>query len=129
MDPKYRLGFPELDEQHEAIDSALLALIETVDNKDRRHLLHYVLEDLIGKMTAHFSLEEAIMRVFSYPLTEEHTRAHRELLGAIKRYRSVAQGGPETEKPPFGLFYDQILGHDTHLATYLREVKNRAGIA
>lgn len=128
MDAKYQLGFTELDEQHEAIENILLALLESIDNKDRWHVMHYILEDLIGKLNSHFSLEEAVMRMFSYPLTEEHTRAHRELLDAIKRYRMLMLAGSEVEKPPFGLFYDQILGHDTHLAEYLRGVKNRAGI-
>ena len=129
MDQKYRLGFTELDEQHEAIENILLALLESIDNRDRWHVLHYIIEDLIGKLNSHFSLEEAVMRMFAYPQAEEHARAHRELLAAIERYRMLTLSGSETEKPPFGLFYDQILGHDAHLAEYLREIKTRAGIA
>ena len=128
MDPKYHLGLAELDEQHEAIENALLALLESIDTKDRWHVLHYILEDLIDKLEAHFSFEEAVMRMFSYPKFAEHARAHHELLAAIERYRALTLAGPDVDRPPFGLFYDQILGHDAHLARYLMDVKGRAGV-
>lgn len=129
MDPKYKLGIAELDEQHEAIEATLLALLESIEQQDRWHVMHYILEDLIGKLTGHFTLEEAVMRMFAYPKVEEHVRAHRELLSAIERYRQTLISQPAGDsKPPFGLFYDQILGHDTHLAAYLREIKGKAGL-
>ena len=128
VDQKYKLGIAELDDQHDAIENVLFSLEDALSVNDNGDMKHYLLEDLCRKLRAHFSFEEAIMRMFAYPNADEHAEAHRKLMGTINDYRRPALPEPDAGLPFFAAFREQILLHDTHFALYISGVKDRAGI-
>lgn len=131
MDQKYKLGIVELDSQHEEIEKCLIDLQTAIEMKDRWHVLHYHLESLLEKLVFHFSFEEAVMQIFSYPEAENHARSHQALLEAVQHYKSQNLTSAEAEPvgaSPMALFHEQILTHDLHFASYINGLKERLGI-
>jgi len=131
VDQKYKLGIVELDSQHEEIEKSLIALQEAIENKDRWHVLHFILESLQEKLVFHFSFEEAVMQIFSYPKAEEHGKSHQAALKSVESYKNLTLVSTDTEsfgKPPVELFYDQIITHDMEFAAYIKGLKERLGI-
>jgi len=131
VDQKYKLGIVELDSQHEEIEQSLNALQTAIETKDRWHVLHYLLENLLEKLVFHFSFEEAVMQIFSYPEAEKHAHAHQALLEAVQHYRNQNLISAEAENsgtPPIDFFHEQILNHDLHFAAYIKGLKERLGI-
>ncbi|MEI7429125.1 MAG: hemerythrin family protein [Betaproteobacteria bacterium] len=131
MDQKFILGIVELDSQHEEIEKILMALQDAIDNKDRWHVLHFILENLYEKLVFHFSFEEAVMQIFSYPEAEEHSRAHRAALASVENYKKRSVTSTDMDSlgtPPVQLIYDQIITHDLKFATYIKGLMERLGI-
>ena len=131
MDQKFILGIVELDAQHQEIEQILISLQEAIDNKNRWHVLHYLLESLHEKLLFHFSFEEAVMQIFSYPKAEEHGKSHQAALKSVESYKNLTLVSTDTEsfgKPPVELFYDQIITHDMEFAAYIKGLKERLGI-
>ena len=131
MDQKYKLGIVELDSQHEEIEKCLIDLRTAIETKDRWHVLHYLLETLLEKLVFHFSFEEAVMQIFSYPEAEKHAHSHQVLLAAVKHYKNQNLTSAEAENAgtsPIDLFHEQILTHDLHFAAYVKELKERLGL-
>jgi hemerythrin-like metal-binding protein len=131
VDQKYKLGIVELDSQHEEIEKCLIELRTAIETKDRWHVLHYHLESLLEKLVFHFSFEEAVMQIFSYPEAENHARSHQALLEAVQHYKNQNLTSAEAEHagpPPLELFHEQILTHDLHFSAYIKGLKERLGI-
>ena len=85
MDSKYVLGIDELDSQHEGIERVCIALGEATGDMDRWRSL---LNELHEKMRFHFYAEESVMRIFSYPESQDHQRSHLEILKRIDSLRA-----------------------------------------
>jgi len=131
LDQKFILGIVELDAQHQEIEQILISLQEAIDNKNRWHVLHYLLESLHEKLLFHFSFEEAVMQIFSYPEAEEHSRAHKPSLASVEKYKNLTvtnAGLDSLGDLPVQHFYDQIITHDIKFVAYIKEIKERLGI-
>jgi hemerythrin-like metal-binding protein len=127
----YTLGIDELDAQHEAIEAVLDALQDALRNKERWHVLHYVLESLHEKLRFHFACEEVVMQVFAYPEAAGHRQSHQEMLALVGAYRNRNLNSSELDdrgKPPAQLFHEQIVSHDMKLAAYLKGLRARLGL-
>lgn len=127
MDSKYVLGIDELDSQHEGIERVCIALSEE-GNMDRCQRL---LDELYDKMRFHFYAEESVMRIFSYPESQDHQRSHLEILKRINSYRNRALSEADIEvlrALPMQLFREQVLTQDMRFAGYLKRNKGRLGV-
>lgn len=128
MDQKYILGISEMDSQHTEIETALIALQDAIDDKERWHTL---LEDLYEKLRFHFHAEESIMQVFAYPEYQEHRRSHLEILHSVEGYRNRELTDADIAKlkqQPLQLFFEQILSQDLRFAAFIHRNKERLGI-
>ncbi len=129
MDSKYSLGIAELDSQHAEIETLFVALQASLDDKKGWHAL---LENLCEKLRFHFYAEESIMRIFAYPETQEHTRNHLEILKSVENYKGSRLTKAEIntlKEQPIQLFFDQILSQDMRFAAFIKNNKERMGIA
>ena len=131
MEEKFKLDIVELDAQHEEIETILNTLTDAIKNKDRWHVLHFLLENLHEKLLFHFSCEEIVMQIFAYPETAEHCKSHQEMLAQVGAYRNQNLNSSDfydSGKPPAQLFHEQIISHDLKLASYLKGLKTRLGL-
>ncbi len=127
MDSNYALGIDELDAQHEGIERVCIAIGEAGDGER----CHSLLDELYERMRFHFYAEESVMRIFSYPESQEHQRSHLEILKRIDGYRKIALTEADIEMLkvlPMQLFREQILAQDMRFAAYLKRTKERQGV-
>lgn len=128
MDSKYVIGIDELDSQHESIERVCMALGEAAGALDQWHSL---VEELYEKLRFHFYAEESIMRVFSYPESQEHRRSHLEVLKLIESYRGSKVTEAESRilgAQTMQVFREQVLAQDMRFAGFLKKNKDRLGI-
>ena len=131
MDSRYLIGITEIDSQHEEIETIFIALQEAIDDQKCRQDIPGILADLYDKLKFHFSYEESVMQISSYPETQEHKRAHLAILKSFESYEELNLSGSNVEyqgKPPTQLFYEQILAHDSRFARFIAGHKDRLGI-
>ena len=129
MDSRYELGIAELDSQHTEIETLFIALQESIEDRDRWHVL---LESVCEKLRFHFYAEESIMQVFAYPETQEHKRKHLEVLKSVESYKDRRLTKADIQKlkdQPMQLFFDQILSQDMRFAAFIKRNKERMGVA
>jgi len=129
VDSRYELGIAELDSQHTEIETLFIALQESIEDRDRWHVL---LESVCEKLRFHFYAEESIMQVFAYPETQEHKRKHLEVLKSVESYKDRRLTKADIQKlkdQPMQLFFDQILSQDMRFAAFIKRNKERMGVA
>lgn len=113
-DSEYIFGISEIDAQHKEIETILIALQDATNNNDWHHT-RAILENLHEKLTFHFALEEAVMHLFSRPYTQEHCRAHGQILQLLESHMSrdlTGSGMQNKIERSLQSVYDQIVAHD-----------------
>ena len=86
VDADYIFGITEIDEQHEELESVLIKLQEAMDHAHPQRVMRPVLELLHEKLKPHFALEEAVMHLFAHAETQEHCRAHGEIIELLENH-------------------------------------------
>lgn len=124
MDPEYLTGIEEIDNQHKEIEEVAAAVIEAVQNRDRWHIVHYMIVRLYELLRFHFAVEESMMRITGFPEIEEHKRVHLEMLSTIERIKSSTLDPHVTGNVIDGItrevsFLSHIVDHDKRLADFL----------
>lgn len=115
-------GIPKIDEQHQQLFKAADVLVDRTQ-ADR---VPKTLEFLKGYVVKHFSDEEIMHRVSSYPKAESHKRLH---LAFIKTFQQLydeynkATGSKllvtmNLNKVVIGWLKDHIMVHDKEFATF-----------
>lgn len=67
----------EIDRQHKTLFDCLARLESAHNEKERWSILHYAIIELKNFVQVHFSVEEALLRLFDYPLLSAHIDEHR----------------------------------------------------
>jgi hemerythrin-like metal-binding protein len=86
MDPKYLLGIPEIDAQHEGISELVKSLQEVISDKHKRHLIHPVLKQLNHLLVDHFAYEESLMKMVNVTDLTHHKKKHKDVLNLFQTY-------------------------------------------
>ena len=86
MDPKYRVGIPEIDAQHEEIDKLIASLQQVIAKPDQRYLVHATLKRLNHLLTTHFGYEESLMQMVNYAELAHHKKMHKGILTLFDNY-------------------------------------------
>jgi hemerythrin len=84
------IGIAEIDSQHRQ----LLTLLERLkQSTDKRYgfAADAILAELVIQTRIHFAVEESLMRLLSFPDTEEHVEEHRKLTEQLEKLRKRAQ--------------------------------------
>ena len=119
----FRIGVPELDNDHRQLIDTLVELIE--HPKPTYAELVEMTSVFVEHATEHFAREERLMRSLSYPGTEDHMASHRvvqELF--IDKLRPFLQGDlshHDAVNLYLHLFYDHVKLHDVKFVTFLRD--------
>ena len=72
----YRLGIPEIDQQHQGFFEATHRLYDQILNCEGEHGVEDAIAFLHRYAEQHFATEEAFMRLHGFPGLEAHRRAH-----------------------------------------------------
>ena len=77
---EFLLGIKEIDEQHKMLMHSFSILKEAIAAGHAWSDTHYKIVELKELAIVHFTVEEALMRLFGYPSTEDHRSIHERFL-------------------------------------------------
>ena len=129
IDPKYRLGIPEMDAQH----ARWIGLIEKFRAVGSAHLMDrtginaaiHALEQLLKYTQSHFTSEEQFIAGHNYPDLEAHKQQHRELETVLAKLldgaRAHATGGTPLKLNLFATVWllEHIMQEDDKYARFI----------
>jgi hemerythrin-like metal-binding protein len=80
----YRLGIPAVDYEHQEMIALLNDLYEGLQGEVDSHSVDAFLGQVYARISAHFALEERVMRDRDYDQYADHKSAHESLLDEIR---------------------------------------------
>lgn len=86
----FELGIAEIDLQHKQLN-ALLERLKESTGKRYGFAANAILEELAIETRVHFAVEEALMRLLSFPDAEAHAEEHHRLTEQLEKFRKRAQ--------------------------------------
>ena len=77
-EPKFSVGHPVFDEQHQELFALCQQAADCVDNDSIESTAQFytILHDLVDYTSRHFRAEEKVLREHNYPQLEEHRAEH-----------------------------------------------------
>lgn len=87
-------GFPDIDEQHQALVEHINIFYEAVQSGDRSRSCA-ALQDLVDCTVHHFAYEEAVLEKAGYHLQEAHKRVHQNFLNKAGTLKSRYDNGDD----------------------------------
>ena len=81
---EFETGIPDVDYEHAGLIDLINGLISKLHENPSRELVSDVLAQINAKISAHFALEEKIMRERSYDQYADHKADHERLLDDIR---------------------------------------------
>jgi hemerythrin len=81
--PEYSVGNAAIDHEHESMIQQINALYATLSEPLNAESVEAVLGEVHASISAHFALEERLMREANYIEYKEHKEDHEELLDQI----------------------------------------------
>ena len=81
---EFRIGIQEVDYEHQTLIAAINALHGPVTDWSQPDAVAAFLGELHALISAHFALEEKVMRATGYARYAEHKRDHERLLDEIR---------------------------------------------
>jgi hemerythrin-like metal-binding protein len=104
---QYSLGVPEVDHEHRELIDLINALYESVKQARSDADVADFLGELYVRISAHFALEEKIMRDNGYDEYEDHKADHESLLDAIRDLMDDYEDGVYVDVERFGKRLDE----------------------
>ncbi len=83
---KYSTGIREIDEQHRLMLLRFAAIDQSIKLDRGWSATHYAIVELLQIARTHFSLEEALMRMFGYPETNAHRKEHQDFILKLESF-------------------------------------------
>lgn len=118
MDNRYHLGIHELDTQHEEIDAVIKSLSGAAGEGMAWTEIHSILVRLGELLRFHFSVEESVMQIVSYPFILEHQSAHRNILLELEKLKRINPEGIEASIQT--MFTIDVIKHDKVFADFVK---------
>ncbi|MFO7603963.1 MAG: bacteriohemerythrin [Gammaproteobacteria bacterium] len=94
-DDSYSVEVQEIDEQHKLLISIMNELYTALANKSNRDQIVDVLDKLVEYTKIHFTVEEALMRIFGYEGYDEHKAIHDKIVGQVMEYQKQFRAGDD----------------------------------
>ena len=131
INPKYRIGIPEMDAQH----ARWIHLIEVFRAAAENHLrdasgvaaARQALHALLEYTHSHFGSEEALLREYNYPELDDHCVMHDKLTTEIEKLfneldtRKAAIAPLKLNLLVTVWLFEHIMEHDKAYANFLRQ--------
>lgn len=87
---EFEIGIAEIDGQHSRL-YALLERLRQSSDKNYGFAVNAILAELDIELRIHFSVEESLMQLLSFPEADAHVAEHRQLAQQLKQFRQRAQ--------------------------------------
>lgn len=81
---EYCVGVADVDHEHQELIALINALAENLEREHSRQSVESFLGEIHARISAHFALEEKIMRERRYDQYEDHKADHERLLEDIR---------------------------------------------
>ncbi|MDA0678987.1 MAG: bacteriohemerythrin [Proteobacteria bacterium] len=94
-EPEYSVGIEGVDFEHREMIEMLNALYEETRHRMDPDAIDQFLGEIHATISAHFALEECVMRKFDYDEYEAHKDDHEELLDQIRELMDIFARDPE----------------------------------
>jgi hemerythrin-like metal-binding protein len=114
--PEYSVGIDSVDHEHREMIELVNALYDEMKNRRDQHSIDQFLGDIHATISAHFALEERVMRQSGYDEYEPHKDDHEELLDQIRDLMDAYADDPDTGLPLLQERLSDWFG--THFATF-----------
>lgn len=100
--PEFAIGIPDVDHEHQElvnwINRALAALAQSAETQST---VTDLLGEIFAKVSAHFALEERVMKSRNYDRFSEHKADHERLLDVIREIMDDYEAGAGIPEGPF----------------------------
>jgi len=94
---EYKLGIEEVDLEHQELVELINQSYNEAIEKGSAMAVMDSLGEIFSKISAHFALEEKVMRELNYDQYEEHKEDHERLLDSIRDLMEDVSGLDEEE--------------------------------
>lgn len=91
---EFATGIQAVDHEHREMIGLINRLYDDLVATDDREALTGFLGELLARISAHFALEEKIMRERRYDQYQDHKNDHERLLDEIRDIMDACQQGP-----------------------------------
>ncbi len=81
---EFSVGVPEIDHEHQELIDLINAAHAKLGDMHARHLVADFLGEIYARISAHFALEEKLMRDQGYDEYEDHKADHERLLDEVR---------------------------------------------
>jgi len=114
--PSYSLGIPAVDLEHRQMIEMINDVYRTVEDEHDTDSVQAALADIHAGISAHFALEERVMREAAYPEYPAHKDNHEELLDQIRDIMDSYADDPEAGRAMLQSSLSDWFG--VHFATF-----------
>lgn len=91
--PEYEIGYTAVDREHEELIRLLNALYAALGKNAPTDDIQAFLGEVFARISAHFALEESVMRREGYDQYAEHKAEHEQLLDDIRDIMDAYDAG------------------------------------
>ena len=81
---EFSVGVPDVDHEHRQLIALINQLYADMSRQTPRHGVEDFLGDIYSRISAHFALEEKIMRQHRYDQYDDHKQDHERLLDELR---------------------------------------------
>jgi hemerythrin len=122
---EFALGVPDVDHEHRELIELINVLYAHLEQKDSAISVEDFLGEIYAKISAHFALEEKIMREHTYDQYEDHKADHERLLDEIRDIMDAYEDDARFDKNELAAclstwFTEHFKTKDARLHKYLR---------
>jgi len=82
--PSFTLGIASVDTEHRDMINTINSVYATLEDEHSEQEVNRVLGEIHAQISAHFALEERLMRTAGYTEYAEHKNSHEQLLDQIR---------------------------------------------
>ncbi len=123
---EFRIGIDEVDYEHRRLIELINAAFDVLEPGTPRGRLELALGEILTVVSAHFALEEKVMRTRGYPALAEHKADHERLLDDLLDVMDRATAREAFDKAAFAKrladwFAVHFRTHDARLHHYLTD--------
>lgn len=98
---EFSVGVPDVDHEHRELIELINRLHASLDRDNPPITVEEFLGDIYAKISAHFALEEKIMRDHNYDEYQEHKADHERLLDDIRDIMDDCEDNLQFDKDRF----------------------------
>lgn len=90
---EFATGIRSVDHEHRELVELLNQIVDKLESDEDRELICGFLGEVLARISAHFALEEQVMREHSYDQYDDHKADHERLLDDIRDIMDAYEDG------------------------------------